>query len=252
VRHTIAGHRELLAVVIDVLDTLDRHVVESETEDEADETTPDPKAPRWRELETEAQLMRILNVAHADQIVETVAQLVKESVRVSNDRERLAERDARITELEKQLADALAAPAAAPETLTGEVRAAVRQALGLHPTSGESTLDAATRVMNRLADLSANVTHNADLDAIGNALCKREGETLLRAAERNRDRIIELAHQVDALDTQIALALRGIDLPVGTSSGVPSVGLVAAVADLLRKCQAENKRLKEKIERMGA
>ena len=40
------------------------------------------------------------------------------------------------------------------------------------------------------------------------ALCRREGETLLQAAERNRDRIIELARQIDVQDAQLCGVLK--------------------------------------------
>lgn len=85
----------------------------------------------------------------------------------------------------------------------------------------EGFLDAVERIVNAATDQSHGdstqlVFKPEDWEAIRKALCARgDSETTLAAAERNRDRIIELAREIDEYDRQVAKAMRPIEVAPG-------------------------------------
>jgi hypothetical protein len=81
----------------------------------------------------------------------------------------------------------------------------------LEQESTEGLLDAVARVVD-----AAKIIHPEEWEAIRKALCARgDSETTLAAAERNRDRIIELAREIDEYDRQVAKAMRPIEVAPG-------------------------------------
>lgn len=150
----------------------------------------------------------------------------------------------------------------------------VRRALGLGPDHRERTVDAATRVMNRVADLYEQVqSASKDVDDLNNmahffgvasrrevlekvlktaaiakapldsdlraALLARPDESTMAAAERLKSRVVDLVHEIDDRDKQIAQALGGM------FPGEPAERAITMLVQLARSLQ---ERLKEKAD----
>src|SRR5271157_3427474 len=105
----------------------------------------------------------------------------------------------------------------------------------------ETFLDAVDRIVadakpDRSSDVPMMVVNAEEWQEIRKVLCARgDTETTLQAAERNRERIIELAREIDEYDRKISVALRPMEVAPGKA------------VEAIYKLVAENKALKVQV-----